>query len=987
MKSMRYLCVIGMLLLMNSLSLSLLAQNCTPDTSFADAPLGLYPTPFDETVFPDGGLADFPATIGMPYDLTFTVKLTDRVNISPFDFDLDSFALDNMDAILGLPIGLDYACNPPNCVFPDSVLGCIIISGTPIEANRTGEYNLQVMGQLFGNGAGTSLDFDFPSAVVPGEYVLSLNRSDSLDTDDDGIMDNEDNCVDTPNEDQIDEDLDGAGAACDCDDTPETGASCVLGCQPFYLDEDGDGFGTAMDSIIACTSPNGYVNNKLDCDDENAAINPNVIEIENNQIDDNCDGFIDELIIVTDSMGMDSMMVDSMNIDSMGMDSMMVDSMNIDSMDMDSMMVDSMNIDSMDMDSIMVDSMNIDSMGMDSMIVDSMNIDSMGMDSMMVDSMGMSLMDMDGDGIIDSLDNCVSLANPDQTDMDGDGLGAACDCDDSELIGFNCSDGCLTFYADNDGDGFGNPNITRLACTAPTGFVLSGTDCDDTDPNINPMTIEIPDNGIDENCNDLVDESNSSIRWFLDEDGDGFGNPAMDSMSIVQPRNYVANSNDCDDTNELVYESAIEIVDNLDNNCDGFVDNFAGTCDDVTAPGIVGVDQVVCPENPNPSVINNIEAPSGGSGDLEIMWMMTTDNPDNGNAQWMLIPNSHALAYTPPALGQTTYFRRCVRRAGCSKFLQESNIVTIAFGRVCEQIVEIIDEEEEEIIVEEEEEEEEEEMEEEFDPCVDNPILVTAEVADPDCNISNGFIHLTITGGTAPYSFAWEPAFGDINELDSLPGGIYSVTVLDSLNCFTNFSEILAQPDTCMSPPGLAPGGFEFGRVQANVIDGKIVSLEWETKQEAATGSYLLEHSKTGADFKALALGKKATGRSESYYQVNDLTPTLGTSFYRVKYVQANGDYIYSPSMQVLITPEGAPLFIAYPNPFGEQLTIDFLSPLEESVSLVILDNLGQTLHAIEIPAGVLRQTIQLPEAAKGLFTFQVATAKTRWVKKIMKVE
>ena len=569
--------------------------------------------------------------------------------------------------------------------------------------------------------------------------------------------------------------------------------------------------------------------------------------------------------------------------------------------------------------------------------------------------------------------------------MDGDGVGAACDCDDSELIGFNCSDGCLTFYADNDGDGFGNPNIIRIACTSPAGFVLSGEDCDDTNPNINPMALEIPNNGIDENCNGLIDESNDPITWFLDADGDGFGNPLVDSLAIAQPRNYVSNSMDCDDTNQLIYENALEIVDNLDNNCDGLVDNFPGNCDDLTTPGIIGDDQVVCPENPNPSIINNIAAPSGGSGDLEVLWMMTTDNPDNGNAQWILIPNSHALAYTPATVGQTTYFRRCVRRAGCSKFLQESNIVTISFGRICEQIVEIIEEEEEEEMIEMEEEEEETEME--FDPCIENPILVSAEAVDPDCNIANGSINLIVSGGTAPYSFAWEPAFGDTSQLDSLPEGIYSVTVIDSLNCFANFSEILAEPDTCSSPPGLAPEDFEFGRVQANVLEDKIVGIEWETKNDANTGNYLLEHSKTGTDFTALSLGKKAIGRAENHYQVHDLTPTLGTSFYRVKYIQENGDYLYSPTTQILLTPEGAPLFIAYPNPFGAQLTVDFLSPLEESVSLVILDNLGQVLHSIQVPAGTLRQTVLLPEAAKGLFTLQIATQKNRWVKKVMKFE
>ena len=36
----------------------------------------------------------------------------------------------------------------------------------------------------------------------------------------------------------------------------------------------------------------------------------------------------------------------------------------------------------------------------------------------------------------------------------------------------------ITFYADADDDGFGNADITTLACEAPSGFVQQGTDCD-----------------------------------------------------------------------------------------------------------------------------------------------------------------------------------------------------------------------------------------------------------------------------------------------------------------------------------------------------------------------------------------------------------------------------------------------------------------------------------------------------------------------------
>ncbi len=58
----------------------------------------------------------------------------------------------------------------------------------------------------------------------------------------------------------------------------------------WFIDSDGDGFGNGADSVIDCSQPEGYVDNNLDCNDLDASINPNAIEIIGNDIDENCDG-------------------------------------------------------------------------------------------------------------------------------------------------------------------------------------------------------------------------------------------------------------------------------------------------------------------------------------------------------------------------------------------------------------------------------------------------------------------------------------------------------------------------------------------------------------------------------------------------------------------------------------------------------------------------------------------------------------------------
>ena len=143
--------------------------------------------------------------------------------------------------------------------------------------------------------ANLTLDLDGNLRILNGTVDIGVYERSSInsDTDNDGIMDAADNCPLVANADQTDLDNDGAGAACDCDDAPTTGASCRNGCIIFYRDQDGDGFGADGTNLAACVAPDGYVSNNLDCNDTNATIFPNATELCDG-IDNNCNGQEDE---------------------------------------------------------------------------------------------------------------------------------------------------------------------------------------------------------------------------------------------------------------------------------------------------------------------------------------------------------------------------------------------------------------------------------------------------------------------------------------------------------------------------------------------------------------------------------------------------------------------------------------------------------------------------------------------------------------------
>lgn len=152
---------------------------CTPDQSFQDSTVGVYPLPYDPIENPDGGITKS-ACKGFPYQFIFNVVVPDTVDFPGFGaIPLNKLTLATTGAFSNLPKGLDYVCNPPSCVFEKNTVGCVSMFGTVDNSVAVGEYELLIAGTL-GTGLGIDIPFTFPNAALyPGTYILKVEAENS----------------------------------------------------------------------------------------------------------------------------------------------------------------------------------------------------------------------------------------------------------------------------------------------------------------------------------------------------------------------------------------------------------------------------------------------------------------------------------------------------------------------------------------------------------------------------------------------------------------------------------------------------------------------------------------------------------------------------------------------------------------------------------------------------------------------------------------
>ena len=408
----------------------------------------------------------------------------------------------------------------------------------------------------------------FAATLLPGS-LLGCRSSDKdegeigyealTDADGDGFYAEQDDCDDDeaaayPGAEEVCDGIDN-----DCDGDADEGLL-----SDWYRDADADGHGDAASVENACEQPQGYVALDDDCDDLDADVYPEAPE-RCDDLDNDCDGEVDEDI--TELWYADS--------------------------DGDGYGDAASTLESCDPDA--------------GWVADSTDCDD---DAAETFPGAEEICDEADNDCDDEIDEGVLLTF--YSDADGDGWGdeaspvEACeepsgateragDCDDTDAsvspvatelcdeVDNDC-DGTVdedeaadaaTFYADGDSDGYGDADSTAEACEAPSGYVDDDEDCDDSDASISPAAAEVCDE-VDNDCDGLVDDEDPSLSgastWYIDYDSDGYGASTYSTEACEQPTGYVDNTDDCDDTTDAASPAEAEVCDEIDNDCDGDID-------------------------------------------------------------------------------------------------------------------------------------------------------------------------------------------------------------------------------------------------------------------------------------------------------------------------------------------------------------------------------------------------------------------------------
>lgn len=419
----------------------------------------------------------------------------------------------------------------------------------------------------------------------------------------------------------------------DCDDTDDAIGEGTT----YYVDADGDGYGTS-DSIVECTPPtSGYATQTGDCNDNNNAIHPGATDIPDNGIDEDCSGSdlstalgmyqfeaaaacpVTAIDVTAQPANATFSIFSSEGTTCAPANNVFNNSgwntgASIDPTEYNQFTVKPAECFALNLTNLSFLHRTSGTGGTPTVTVRSSldnftsnvftaTIVTAGQDENVTNALPAAF-----SNIADSVTFRFYVTNIGQS-------GSTYRMDNVRLNGTTDALTPQTWYADTDGDNFGDNAATTTACAAPDGYVADNTDCDDTDAAEHPGAVWYADEDGDgfgdadatlTQClrpadyvtnDDDCDDTDENITvptetLYVDADGDGYGDEGSVGAVMCPTDGYVANDDDCDDTNDDIHPGATEITGNgIDENCDeldgnvGLDENTTGIASVFPNPG------------------------------------------------------------------------------------------------------------------------------------------------------------------------------------------------------------------------------------------------------------------------------------------------------------------------------------------------------------------------------------------------------------------
>ncbi len=181
-----------------------------------------------------------------------------------------------------------------------------------------------------------------------------------------------------------------------------------------------------------------------------------------------------------------------------------------------------------------------------------------------------------------------------------------------------------------------------------------------------------------------------------------------------------------------------------------------------------------------------------------------------------------------------------------------------------------------------------------------------------------------------------------------------------------------------------APGAnlpVELARFTAST-SGESVDLRWSTTSEENNAGFDVERSTDGETFTAIGFepGVGTTEEAQSYRFVDRDAPFATTLFYRLRQVDTDGTFEYSPVVEVEVTPSAVALLPVAPNPVSASARLRYELPEATAVRLQVFDLLGRrvaTLADGEKPAGRHEVSWQSAGLASGTYFVRLQAGST----------